>query len=219
MTENRYGRCSQLSLQIGNAGGISFLRKSAFTAPFKVMNPFYTDTGLMRIMLVSVSAGIMAGDTQQIDIAVESGARVVVNSQSFEKIHKMDGSSASRKTVLLVADGASLAYLPLPVIPFAGSAFTGDVHIALAGPGSSLIYSDILTCGRIAFGERFAYRFYKNRTRITEGGALVYADNAAYLPAETDMAGLPLFGGYTHLSSLLLINLKITQEQTDYIRQ
>ena len=53
-----YGKKSILRLSVSRAG----IEDAYFTSPLKVMKPF-REHGLTRVMIISVSAGIMAGDT------------------------------------------------------------------------------------------------------------------------------------------------------------
>jgi urease accessory protein len=215
---NRYSGPSELSLRIRRGEERPVLERGFFTAPFKVTSPFYTEEGRIRIMVLNVSAGIMAGDSQKIDISVGSGAEAEIQSQSFEKIHRMnEGASASRNTNLWVESDALLVYSPLPTIPFAGSAFESVTRIHLNGPAARLVYRDILSCGRAASGERFAYRWYKNRLSIFQEERLVYFDNNDFRPAEEPAEDFSLFETYSHLSNLLLVNIPLSEEQQEAI--
>jgi urease accessory protein len=240
---NRYGKRSEFTLRVrgggaarrgaaenpGDAGSVEravrpVIETLRFTAPFKALEPFYGDDGGMKIMLISVSAGIMAGDSQRVEVSADTGARLEIVSQSFEKIHRMDdGGAASREIVLSVGAGALLIYSPLPTIPFAGSDFTSATRVHLQDSSARLVYGDVLACGRAFSGERFRYRAYRNGVYVTCGGSgaaagLLYADNACFIPSEADMEGLTLFEGYSHLSNLLLFNVAATSEQCDEIR-
>jgi urease accessory protein len=190
-----------------------------FSAPFKLTSPFYDDAGRMSVMAISVSAGLMSGDSQEIELCAERGARVQVGSQAFEKIHRMEGGGfAERRACLDVKSGATLIYSPLPAIPFAGSAFRSDTRVTLEDSAARLFLSDIVACGRASRGERFEFREYRSRTRIFEGGALIYYDNAAYIPADMRMEGFCMFEGYTHCGSLALINFDVSESQAALIR-
>jgi urease accessory protein len=218
MTENRFPQLSELSLRVKQGRERSLLDHCYCTPPFKITSPFYTGAGRMSIMVASVSAGLMAGDRQKIDLRLERGASVEIASQSFEKIHRMGkDQSAFRETRLTVEQDALLIYAPLPVIPFAHSAFESHTDIYLRDSGSRLAYAEILACGRVARGERFAWRRYKNRVRVFEGGRLIYFDNNDFRPAETDMESFTMFEGYSHFSTLLLANIPLSPEQREEI--
>lgn len=217
---NRFNKTSTLSMRIRKGEARSLLEDVRFTAPFKVAAPFYDAQDNMRVMTMSVSAGIMAGDRQEIDIAVGRGARAEIGSQSFEKIHKMqEGTCAMRDTRLHVSSNALLIFAPLPTIPFAGSAFENTTEITLEDASSRLFFSEILSCGRAAHGERFAYRYYKTLTRVRNSGRLVYSDNCIFDPAQTNMEGFCMFEGFTHLASILLMGLGNSDEVMAQIRK
>jgi urease accessory protein len=188
----------------------------SFTAPFKAISPFYRGDGHMRVMLISVSAGLMCGDEQEIGIDVQDGAWLDVTSQAFEKVHKMpDGSFARRHTRLSVGKGATLNYTPLPAIPFRDSAFKSETEVRLADHTSRFFQSEIISCGRASRGERFEYRAFESRTKIYAGPTLVYADNAAYIPGKAQMEGFCIFEGYTHFASYIMVHQNISEERAE----
>ena len=200
---NRYGQASALFLRVKGGQGRSAIDEVRFTAPFKITSPFYGEGNRLQVMLLSVSAGVMAGDDQQIHIDVGDGADGEILSQSYEKIHKMEpGESARRETTLDVGAGATLSYAPLPTIPYAGSSFSCETNVRLKDGTSRFFYADILACGRAARGERFAYRRNRNAMKAYLAGRLIYADNAVFEPAHMDMGGYCLYEGYSHLLSL-----------------
>lgn len=202
--ENKFGKVSQLSLRAGYRDGRTILEDVYFTAPYKIMKPFEMEDGGIQIMPLCASAGIMKGDCQKFDYYVCSGAKLEVLSQSFEKIHKMDGGSASREIKIQVEPNAVLSYYPQPVIPFAESAFDSDMEIRLADATSKLFLLDVISCGRAAAGERFAYRRFSSKVRIYRGDQLIYRDNARYEPAKMPMEGIGMYEGYSHMANIFL---------------
>ena len=225
---NKFGRASELRLIAEARGGTTVLADEYYTMPLKVMRPFQlARASLVRagegaaaaqVMVMSTSAGIMAGDEQRIDVRVGEGAALQVTTQAFEKVHRMEGEgSASRATRLAVASGGYLDYTPQPQIPFAGSAFSARTEVELADVSARLVYEEVLSCGRAARGERFAYRSYRNHVVISVAGEPVYLDNTVYAPrglakpalAPMDMEGVGLYEGFTHLANLVLVNLGI----------
>ncbi len=209
MADNQYGNVSVLDVEFVRKGGRTCLASNRFTAPFKVMKPFYVSKDgkdILQLTLVSVSAGIMAGDDQNIRIRTGEHTMAEINSQSFEKVHKMPEGEAHRQTSLAIGSNSFCYYNPLPVIPFAGSAFVSDTDIRLSDESSVLIYREIIAGGRRAFGESFAYRKYENKVQIRMGRKLLYFDNTIFEPAEMEMAGFGLLEGYSHLGNMIFCN-------------
>lgn len=228
MKENPFGRTSTLHLtaSVSERGGQpdhaeTYLKEMRFTAPYKVLSPFKREDGSIEVMILAVSAGIMEGDTQQIELETEPGAVMECTSQSFEKIHKMNEGYAKRETQIRVADDSTLIYRPLPVIPFAQSDFRSRTEIHLAGAQSRMIYQEILSCGRSASGERFAYRRYDARILVRRKGKLVYRENCRFDPNRYEMEAVGMFEGHSHLANLLLfgMNEAVDEEIRTCIRE
>lgn len=228
MKENPFGRTSTLHLtaSVSERGGQpghaeTYLREMRFTAPYKVLSPFKRDDGSIEVMILAVSAGIMEGDTQQIELETEPGAVMECTSQSFEKIHKMNEGYAKRETQIRVADDSTLIYRPLPVIPFAQSDFVSRTEIHLAGAQSRMIYQEILSCGRSASGERFAYRRYDARILVRREGKLVYRENCRFDPNRYEMEEVGMFEGHSHLANLLVFGMMeaVDEERKNQIRE
>lgn len=232
---NRFGKLSELRVRAEARAGKTAVPGLYASMPFKVMHPLRPAAALpglgdaaiaaapAQLMVMSVSAGIMAGDRQRVQVKVGPGAALSVTTQAFEKIHRMDdGASASRETVLSVGRGAYLDYEPLPQVPFAGSSFSSATVAELADASSRLVYGEILSCGRVARNERFGYRRYRNRVEVRVAGDPVFIDNTVYEPESTggamDMEGIGFYEGFTHLANLVLVNLGITDERFDAVR-
>lgn len=204
---NHFGKVSRVSLQMKKVLDKQVLHHVDFTAPFKVMKPFYDAQNNMSVMIMSSSAGVMSGDRQSFSITLEPDAQCKVYSQSYEKIHKMEEGYGTRQTTLSVATGASLHYAPLPTIPYEDSHFVAETDIFLADTSSTLIYSEILSAGRVARGEVFAYGSYRSKIRLLLGekeeNELIFFDNTHFVPSEMDLSGFCMHEGYTHQGMLL----------------
>lgn len=209
---NPFGKTSVLRLIAAASGTKAFLRDLAFTAPFKVMTPFERDNGWMQVMAMAASAGIMEGDNQEITIRTEPGVKLECISQSFEKIHKMKQGAAFRKTHIVVERDSILTYRPLPVIPYAGSAFDAETTVELQDSTSRLVYQEIISCGRAARGERFEYRFYHSLMEVYQGDLLIYRENCRFDPMDCPMEEMGLFEGFSHMANLLLFHIEIPDE-------
>ena len=217
--ENQFGKVSKLNMTAAYKDGRTILSDVSFTAPFKIMRPFYEKKDVMTVMLLTASAGIMAGDRQEFEILVKEGANMEFVSQAYEKIHKMEGGHAERHSHIVVEPDAVLRYTPLPTIPFSGSDYASTLKVDLAGETSRFIFSEILTCGRVAHGEEFLYTKFSNNITIYQGGKIIYRDNTRYEPAKTDMTGFGMYEGFTHLANLIICNEEKTEEWIIRVRE
>lgn len=216
---NHYIHTSKLHIRTKKGLDKNYLEHVEFTTPFKITKPFYDGENHMKVMVISVSAGIMEGDHQEILLEVLENSEVTITSQSYEKIHKMKEGSAKRETKIVVEKGGYLNYSPLPCIPFEDSAFENDTAIYLKDDTARLVYSEILACGRVAREELFQYRLYKALTKIYCGKQLIYYDNANYEPQKQDMLGFCMYEGFTHLLNMVLVHMSINDEKLARIRE
>lgn len=205
MAHNPFGRVSRLSLKaVCNGEGKTILQDLSFTAPYKVMHPFEKEDGLIQVMLLAASAGIMDGDRQYFAFDVTDGAKLEFTSQAYEKIHQMVEGCAKRHADIHVGSGAFFCYNPQPTIPFADSAFENSMTIHLDDETAGFQMSEIFTCGRYIRGEKFAYKRYYNLVDIYRGDKLVYRDNTRYDPCVFQMDGMGMFEDYTHLANIFV---------------
>ena len=202
--ENKFGKVSRITVRAACRDGKTILEDLSFTAPYKVMKPFYRENEVMQVMPLCASAGIMRGDVQEFSYHVCEGAKLEMLSQSFEKIHRMEGGSASRKVTAKVEKNAVLYYYPQPVIPFADSAFDSRMEITLEDTSSLLFLMEIISCGRVAHDERFAYRRFSSRVEIRREDRLIYRDNTRYEPEKMPMEGIGMYEGYTHMANIFM---------------
>jgi urease accessory protein len=222
--ENQFGKVSEISLRAEYRDGRTILSDVYFTAPYKIMKPFEKTEGGIQVMPLCASAGIMRGDIQKFNYYVGEGCDLEILSQSFEKIHKMDGGCASREINIEVKRNAVLYYYPQPVIPFAESAFESEMKIHLENQTSRLFLMDVISCGRSACDERFAYRKFASKVNIYREGKLIYRDNTCYEPSKMNMESIGMYEGYSHMATIFLSSLdeqdaKELQNQTWEILQ
>jgi urease accessory protein len=99
----------------------------------------------------SLGGGLVDGDHVAFDVSVVAGATCVVTTQASTKVYK--GSSSQRTRVRVHGDGVAIV-VPDPVVPFRDASFVQSTDVVLDA-GASLVLCDVLTAGRVAFGERW----------------------------------------------------------------
>lgn len=191
---------SRLLINAENRSGRTVITKSEFTSPLKIARPFYHDK-YTEIIMMSASAGMLDGDTYDIEIAVGEGAALKFSEQSYGKIFKADKIGVQKSVRINVGRNGSLLYFPMPVIPFEGSIFRNFSEIRL-DEDSRFVMCDILTCGRVAMNESFAFSGYKSRTAVYADNRLVFLDNQRLFPKLADLVGIGFFEGNTHIGTV-----------------
>lgn len=204
MTENQFGKTSKLHLKTETEGGKTVLGDVSFTAPYKVMTPFQKKNGGIQVMPLCASAGIMEGDRQEFSFEVGEGSNLEYLSQSFEKIHKMGEGYAERHARITQEKDTLFLYHPQPVIPFRDSDFENHMEVYLEDRTSHFGMVEIISGGRKAHKELFAYRRYLSKIQIYRAGHLIYRDYTQYHPQKMDMTQIGMYEGYTHMASMFL---------------
>jgi urease accessory protein len=176
----------------------------ASRAPLRCVRAFPLASGERVLQLLHVGPGVMAGDRLELDVDVGPGAQAVVVAQAATKLHAMDGDGHATFDVRLrVAEGGSLEVHPGLTIPFARSAFRQTVHVDLA-PGARFAWVERWAAGRLARGERHAYRHASSRLRVRVDGVPAYADALVLEPARA--AGVGVFEGRGYVASALFVD-------------
>jgi urease accessory protein len=196
---------AELDIQVAATEGITRLKQSYFTPPLKIANiTEYRNDPFLRLMLMSSSPGILDGDEYDMQITLERSAALHITTQSYQRLFTMQKGASQQLTVRL-EEGASLAYLPMPVVPHKASIFAARNTIHLH-PQSSLIWGEVFTCGRKLNGELFVFSKYHNITEIFMEGKLLIRDNIFLQPELIDVTAIGQSEGYSHQASMVYLH-------------
>ncbi|MCE3039714.1 urease accessory protein UreD [Helicobacter anatolicus] len=209
---NSYTQATKLHLKTKlGVSGKSVIEEMFFTPPLKIIDPIY-EGDVANIMLLSVSAGLMKGDCQDIDIFIGKNSKIKLTSQSFEKVHNTQDGKALRRTIIHVENDAMLDFFPLPVIPFAQSNFENTTQIFL-GTKSTLYYSEIFCAGRVSRNEVFDFTRFDSKLHIFIDKKIKLYDNMLLEPKDVELQNMCMFDNYTHYLSLVIKNDMIDFEE------
>jgi urease accessory protein len=128
--------------------------------------------GAAWIVTSSLGGGLVDGDAVALEVTVGPGATCIVTSQASTKIYR--GASSLRTEVQVRGDGVALV-VPDPVVPFEGARFEQATAIALDA-GASLALADVVTAGRVAYGERWSAARVATSLELTIAGERVLLD-------------------------------------------
>lgn len=181
--------------------GITYLRHSYCTRPFKVANIREDKIALqLPLVIMSASPGMLDGDVYHWKIDVEAGASLLLQTQSYQRLFTMQ-QGAHQRIDVKVANGAALHYLPHPTVPQVASVFEGHTHIHLQ-ENAHLLWSEIITCGRKLNGEVFAFTRFQSTLEVRWKNKLVLRDNCCLEPQRWALSGMGQQEIYTHQASL-----------------
>ena len=161
--------------------GRSYLRSQSFRAPVHLSKP-HLDEGMLIVNAVNPTAGLLAGDRIDFDIAVEPGARMLLTAPSASRAHRTAGAGAVVEQRFQVARGAWLEVWPELFIPQAGCRYRQRVA-ARVEEGGEMMLIEMIAPGRAASGELFAFAELDWETNIFLGAELIARERYTLTPA------------------------------------
>lgn len=195
-----------------DATGKSILSSKEFKTPIHISKPYWDGHSLL-LNLMCPTAGMLAGDSVELKIAVDPQASLTLSNPSSLRIHKMDAESdAYWNQSFTVASGSFLENNPVWLILQGESAFTQRTAIDVAA-GGELFFIEAIAPGRIAHGEAFAFRQFRNRLSFSYGGKLSLLEKHCIEPAEGTAASWSneLGDDYPFYISIILVSEKLSE--------
>ncbi|HYD85647.1 MAG TPA: urease accessory protein UreD, partial [Opitutus sp.] len=122
--------------------GRTVLAEQSFRAPFHLSKPYWdADAGVLIVQVVNPTAGILAGDRLESDIAVDAGAAVCVTTPSASRVFKMKDGVAECRQRFCVAAGGWLEVMPEPLVPHRGCVYRQVTTVEVEA-GGALFFVD-----------------------------------------------------------------------------
>ncbi len=202
-----------LHIQTAFLNGATYIAKSFATTPFKVANISEDKkAGPLKLMLMSSSPGILDGDNYTIKFELGESSNLQLHTQSYQRLFNMK-KGAMQQAEFILSHNCSFCFVAHPVVPHGLSDFKTKSKIYLSA-NCSLIYGELLTCGRKLNTEVFLLSRYHSIVEIFLHGKLVVKENLLLVPAETSLTAIGQMQQYTHQASLIYLNEKADAEAT-----
>ncbi|MFP2958655.1 urease accessory protein UreD [Myxococcus sp. 1LA] len=149
----------------------------------------------------SFGGGLVDGDHVSLEVDVAQGATALVASQGANRVYRSPRGCRNDMTAR-VAEGGLLAFVPDPTACFTGARYAQTLDVRLA-PGASLVLADVITSGRSASGERWAFAHYDSTLRVSVGGRALVDERWLLDPRQ---GALPeRLGRFNALATVLLV--------------
>lgn len=143
-------------------------------------------------VIVNTAGGVVGGDRAQLSFSAAAGSRVVLTTQSAEKIYRADGPPARIETSLRLEAGATLHWLPQETILFDRAALARTLKVDMAAD-AVLVACESIVFGRLAMGETCATGDFRDRWRVRRAGKLMFAEDTR-LDAPAGLLDRPAIG-------------------------
>jgi len=170
-------------------------------APYHISPPLVgASPGEARVALLTTGGGLLGSETLSLDIHLGAGARASIGTVGATRLLPADIPCTQRVRIRLEG-GSSLRYLPEPLIPCARAWYQQRMDVDV-GADATVLLGEVVTPGRMAHGERFAFAHLSLGLRMCRDGRPLLVERLVLDPA----AGhLPVaLGGHSHIASLVL---------------
>ncbi len=199
-----------LELHLDQRLGVTRLAGMRHWGPLRVQRPFYPgDAGECHLYLLHPPGGMVSGDTLDIDVRLDPGARALLTTPSAGKIYRGNGGDASQhqRVVCRLGGNSYLEWLPQETIVFAGARGELSLRVELDQDAQCCLW-DMVCLGRPASGELFTAGFLRQRLAVYRGGLPLYMESnlfrggSALLNAPWGLGGNPVSGALLATCSL-----------------
>lgn len=195
---------SCLHIDISRREDRSILKTVYATTPYKVADITENKQGgALELMIMSNSPGILDGDEHEVRVNLQAGTFLNLHTQSYQRLFNMKQSAKLALTVNMETNSI-LSFIPHPTVPHRSSSFTVNNKIYV-GKNCTLLFSEILTCGRNLNGEVFSFTKYHNLTEIYLDDKLVIKENIRLEPGSINFEAIGQLEGFTHQASLIYL--------------
>lgn len=213
----------ELKVSTGIVDGYHRLTDKYHTVPFGLLriDSRASYDPWLRYMVRSSSPGILAGDCYEIDYNIADDTKLGLETQAYQRVHRMnEGGEAWQNTRVTVGKNALFHYIPHPLVPHKASDFEANNEIKIA-KSSQLIWGEVITCGRKAYGdgEVFAFKRLMTSTDLYIDDKLVFKDKILFEPENEDLDTIGQMEGYTHQGTLLIYQDKLEDKELyDFVK-
>lgn len=173
---------AHLQVQLTKTNRGTRLTRSRHRGPLYVQKPFYPEgADLAHLYLLHPPAGLVSGDTLDIDIALGPEARALVTTPGAARLYKAreQGSWQRQTTHLRLAESTALEWFPMETIIYPGASAEVTTSIQL-GDGSAFMGWEITCFGLPASGQPCSRGRYRQSYRIEHNGLPVFIDQLDY---------------------------------------
>ena len=215
------GKVGILDVELkGNNELKTVITKQFSQVPLQIQRAVYPENslpGMAYLYIISPSGGILQGDRYKTDIIMKNNAVGHITTQGATRIYSMNSNSASQMVNITLDENCYLEYIPDQIIPYQNSRYYQKVNLNIHDD-ATLIYSEVLTPGRIAMNESFDYDICYLRTYCkNQNNRFRCLENMKIEPKKYDMKIKGVLGKYNIVGTVYILTKKEKIEKLEEI--
>ena len=204
-----------LRLEQDKGSGKTSVKEQYSRVPLYTQRALYLEEALPNMAymyIISPSGGILQGDRYRMDITLRNHAFAHITTQGATRIYRMERNYATQIINIDVGEGCYFEYIPDQVIPYRDSRFYQEANLRIHD-NATLLYSEIITPGRVASGEHFDYDIcYMKAIAKDHRGSLKFIDVAMLEPKKRDMKMFGVLSNHDVVANMYIITKNKLQE-------
>ena len=206
------GKVGLLVLVLENKEGRTTLVENYHKVPLQVQKALYIDENMPHmpfVYIMSPSGGILQGDRLRMDIHGHENTVFHITTQAATKIYRMEKNYATQILNITLDKGSYAEFLPDMIIPYRDSRFYQEVNLKIHDDATCL-YSEILSPGRVTYGESFLYEIFYSRFQATDlSGNFRCLDNMVFSPKTSNLRSCGILGNWDIAANFYLLTKKV----------
>ena len=210
------GKVGILDIELKQGNKKTSITKQFSQVPLQIQRAVYPEESLPEmayLYIISPSGGILQGDRYKIDVTLKNNAVSHITTQGATRIYSMNSNFASQITNITVDDNCYLEYIPDQIIPYQNSRYYQKVNLNVHD-NATMVYSEILTPGRMAMNEYFDYDICYLRTYCkNQEKKFRCLENMKIEPKNQNLASSGILGKYKIVGTVYILTKK------DYITE
>ena len=204
-----------LRLEQDSSTGKTSVKEQYSRVPLYTQRALYLEESLSNMAymyVISPSGGILQGDRYRMDITLRNHAFAHITTQGATRIYRMENNYATQIINIDVGERCYFEYIPDQVIPYRDSRFYQEANLRIHD-NATLLYSEIITPGRVASGEYFDYDIcYMKAIAKDQSNGPKFIDVAMLEPKKRDMRVFGVLANYDVVGNMYIITKKSISE-------
>lgn len=205
-------------LEVRSIRGQSAITSAWARSPLRILTPQPRGPSVWAY-LSSLGGGLVAGDETRLTLRLGPATRCFLTTQSSTKVYPNPPARPCGQTVdASLGSGAHLVLAPDPIQAFAGASYTQSHRFDLQSD-SGLVLVDWLCSGRLARGERWAFRRFASRVQVQVNAERMVFDSLLLDPADGKLDGAHRLGRFNCLALLLILGQPLSNAASHVLDQ
>ena len=212
-------------LEVGKSGKVGILdvelkqnkelktviTKQYSQVPLQIQRAVYPENslpGMAYLYIISPSGGILQGDRYRTNITLKNSAISHITTQGATRVYSMNSNSASQMVNITLDENCYLEYIPDQIIPYQNSRYYQKVNLNIHDD-ATVIYSEVLTPGRVAMKEIFDYDICYLRTYCkNQNNKFRCLENMKIEPKSQNLKTEGIFGKFDIVGTVYILTKK-----------